>query len=271
MIKSIFQICLVAILSILLLGSCKKMKPAKIVPSKESEEEKPPVVVPPKEKMMLPVKMTTTNLTVDFIYLENTALIIEIRLSTGVRYQVTYADKVLKKVQKFKDNINVQFVDYLVTDGRITRVSTFDIREKVTSPTGKYQLDYNTSTQINSIKTYAISNSLISEKKLEYDKYGNVLNYSLIAGISVNNYDYSYDLKKGVFSSVLFCQLLDMEISDAFLAPGLNNVLSLSNRKLSTENIEYEYVYGIEDYPANITINRNGIAQKLTVTYVELK
>ncbi|MBC7566284.1 MAG: hypothetical protein H7223_04895 [Pedobacter sp.] len=247
------------------------MKPSKTTPVKETEEEKPIVVVPPKKKNMLPVRFTTTDLTVDLIYMENTALITEIKFSGGIRYLMTYADKVLKKLQKYKDNVHVQSVDYLITDGRITRVTRLEVREKVTTPAEKYYLEYNASFQINNIKTYAANNSLLSDNTLEYKVDGNLLSSAIATGSLISSYTYSYDIRNGIFQSVLFCQLLKMEINEVFFTPGTNNILNLFNSRSQKENVDYEYTYTTDDFPTEIKIRQKGLLQTYKVTYTELK
>ncbi|MFP5079626.1 hypothetical protein [Pedobacter sp. JCM 36344] len=269
MIKSIIQISFIGLL--LLFVSCKKMKPSRTPPTTVTEEEKPVVVVPPKKKKMLPIRLTTTSLTVDLIYMENSALITAVKLSSGTNFLITYAGKVLKKIQKYKDNLYVQSVDYLITDGQIVRASRFDMTEQRSTPTEKYYLLHNAKLQINNIKTYGVNGSLLSDNTLEYKEDGNLTNSHFNTRNSISIYSYSYDTKNGIFQSVPFCQLLRLEINEAFLNQGINNVLTLSNQKLVKENVMYDYQYGSDDYPTEIRITNNGLSQTYKVTYIELK
>jgi hypothetical protein len=271
MIKSFVQIGFLSFLLLFALASCKKMKPRKATPIKETEEEKPVVVAPPTKNNMLPVKLTAGNLTVDLIYMENSALITEMKFTDGISYVMTYADKVLKKLQKYKDKVHVQSVDYLIADGRITRASRFDVTGQRSTPTEKYYMTYNATSQINNIRTYAVSGALLSDNTLEYQANGNLISSALNTGSSITDYSYNYDAKKGVFQSALFCQLLRIEIDKLFLIHGTNNILNLSNAKLLSRNVAYEYVYGIDDYPTEVKIKQDGLAQTYKITYIELK
>ncbi|MEJ7558388.1 MAG: hypothetical protein WKF66_08780 [Pedobacter sp.] len=272
MIKSLVRTGILPLMIVLAFASCKKMKPGKPTPVTETEEvEKPAVVIPPKKKNMLPVKITTSDLTVDLVYMENTALITEMKFSGGIVYLMTYADNVLKKLQKYKDKVNSQSVDYLIANGQITRASRFDISGQRSTPTEKYYLTYNTSSQINNIKTYAVSGSLLTDNTLGYQANGNLLSSAVTASGSVSDYNYSYDIKNNIFQSVLFCQLLRIEINEVFLNPGINNILSFTNPKLLTEHVAYEYLYGTDDYPTEVRIKHSGISKTYKITYTELK
>ena len=271
MIKSIIQLGVLSILVIFVFATCKKMKPAKKTSSEETEIDKPIVIDPPKKKTMLPIKLKTTDLTVDIVYFDKTALITEIKFSNGIRYAMTYADKILKKLQKYKDNVQVQSTDYLITNLLVSRVTRFNVSESRTTPTEKYYLEYNTTTQITNIKTYAVSNALFSEQSLGYNKEGNLLSSVMTIGSSINTYAYKYDDKNAIFQSVLFSQLLRIEINEDFLNQGSNNVTSVSNPKQIKEDIEYDYTYAADNYPSQLKIKKKGVTQVYNITYAELK
>jgi hypothetical protein len=271
MIKSRVKISFLSVLLLFAFASCKKMKASKTAPIKETEEEKPVVVVPPKKKNMLPVKLTTANLTVDLVYTENTALITEMKFSDGVSYVMTYTDKVLKKLQKYEDKVHVQSVDYLIVNGQITRASRFDVTGQRSTPTEKYYMTYNTTSQINNVKTYAVTGSLLSDNTLGYQANGNLMSAAINTGSSTNDYNYSYDTRNGIFQSALFCQLLRIEINEVFLNQGTNNILNFSSAKTPAEKVAYEYLYGTDDYPTEVKISQSGLAQTFKVTYTELK
>lgn len=258
-------------LIVLVFANCKKMKSPKTTPPEKTEIDKPDVVVPPIKKIMLPIKLKTADLTVDIVYLEKTALITEIKFSTGIKYVLTYADKTLKKLQTYKDDVQIKSADYLITNSQISRVARFDVNGLRSTPTEKYYLEYNASMQIKNIKTYAVSNSLYSEQSLEYNKDGNLESSVVTVGNSINSFKYSYDIKHAIFKSVLFCQLLRIEIDQDFLNQGINNLLSISNPKQVKEDVAYEYVYGSDDYPTQLKIKKENVTRAYTITYAELK
>jgi len=271
MIKSFIQLGVLSILIIFVFATCKKMKPAKKTSTEETEIDKPIVVDPPKKKTMLPIKLKTTDLTVDIVYFEKTALITEIKFSNGIRYVMTYADKILKKLQKYKDNVQVQSADYLFTNTQISRVTRFNVSESRVTPTEKYYLEYNPIMQINNIKTYLVSNALYSEQSLTYNKDGNLLSSVMTIGSSINTYAYKYDDKNAIFQSVLFSQLLRIEVNEDFLNQGSNNVTTVSNPKQIKEDIEYEYTYAADNYPNQLKIKKQGVIRAYSITYAELK
>jgi hypothetical protein len=247
------------------------MKASKKIPGTETEDEKPIVITPPNKLGKLPVKFVTTDMTIDLAYLENTTLITEVKFSNGIRYLITYADKIPKKLQKFKDNVNIQSADYLVTNGLVSRVARFEVREKVTTPTEKYYLEYNALSQINKIKTHAVTNALLSEEAFEYSSTGNRYSATHSAAGLINYYTYKFDTKNAIFKSASFSQLLRIEINEDIMNQGVSNILEVSNAKVSKENIEYNYTYGVDDYPTEFKIKKESITKSYKVTYVALK
>ena len=271
MIKSLFKLCAIGFFLLLSLSGCKKMKASKKIPGTGTEDEKPIVTTPPNKLIKLPVKFVTSDMTIDLAYLDNTTLITEVKFSNGIRYLITYADKIPRKLQKFKDNVNVQSADYQVTNGLVTRVARFEVREKVTTPTEKYYLEYNALSQINKIKTHAVTNALLFEESFEYSSAGNRHSATHSATGSVNYYTYTFDTKNAIFKSASFSQLLRIEINEDIMNQGSSNILTVSNAKISKENIEYNYTYGLDDYPTELKIKRENITKSFKVTYVVLK
>jgi hypothetical protein len=271
MIKSFIQLGIISILIVLVFANCKKMKPSKAASTEETEVDKPIVIVPPKKMNMLPIKLKTSDLTVDIVYSDKTALMTDIKFSNGIRYVITYADKILKKLQKYKDDVQIQTADYLITDSKVSRVARFNVSGSRSTPTEKYYLEYNTSLQINNIKTYAVSNALFSEQSFGYNKDGNLLSSVMTIGSSINTYAYKYDDKNAAFKSVLFSQLLRIEINEDFLNSGINNLVKVSNPKQAKDDIDFEYVYGADEYPNQLKIKKQGVTQVYNITYVELK
>ena len=247
------------------------MKPGKVEPTKETEIEKPVVVVPGVKKNMLPTKLVSTNLTLEITYLDGTAAISNLKFSNSNTYLLSYTGKVLKNIQKKKSNLIIQSVDYIVSNGNITRVQRFDVDGQRSTPTEKYYFEYNTALEISNVKTYGVSGSLLSDQNLTYTNLGNLSTSTLKTGTLLSNYNYNYDTKNAIFKNVMFCQVLKYEISEAFLNQGLNNLTKLSNPSLATDNLSYEYTYGLDDYPTEVKITKNGITEAYTITYMELK
>ena len=259
------------LLSLVMFSACKKMKPAKVEPAKETEVEKPVVVVPPVKKNLLPIKFVSANLTLEITYLEGTAAISNLKFSNGNTYLLSYTDNILKKLQKQKSDLIIQSVDYLVSNGNITRVQRFDVNGQRSTPTEKYYFEYNTALQISNVKFYGVSGSLLSDQNLTYTNLGNLGSSTLKTGTVLSSSDYTYDSKNAIFKNVLFCQVLKYEINEPFLNQGVNNMIKLGNPLLATDDLSYQYIYRTDDYPTEVKITKNGITDTYVVSYIEMK
>ena len=265
------QLSFLAIFLLVCFSGCKKMKPAVVAPIKPVEEEKPVVVVPPTKKNMLPVMFSSTGSTIEITYLENTGLIKEMKFSSGINYKFTYRDNVLLKLQMFSRAELVASADYLITNEQITRVSRIAHRGSVNTPKEKYYLEYNKIGQVLNLKTFAVNNTLFSEQDIVYHTDGNLLTSKFSKGGVTSNYNYNYDTKNGIFQFVSFCQLLKIEIDEPILNAGINNLTSITTDKVANENINYEYVYGADEYPSEVKIKQNDVLKTYKITYVAFK
>ena len=229
------------------------------------------MVIPPKKKVWLPAKLTISNSIIEINYLDGTALISSIKYANGTSYSLSYTDKILKKLVKQLNNTIIQSADYLVADGKITRVQRFNISGQRSTPTEKYYFLYNTKSELVNVKTYEVSNLLQSELNLAYNSAGNISSAALKTGSITENFEYTYDASNSLFKDVLIPQILRFEINELFLNQGTNNLTRINNTSRSEDEISYQYIYNADNYPTEIKYTNKGVVGTYKVSYIELK
>ncbi len=260
---------LTAILIALISTSCKKIKIPVIEPKPSVIEEPDNKPNKPTQKILVPVKFESTALTLDIKYMENIPLISELIFSTGVKYVFTYSNQIPLRLERYLNGTKNYSVDYLVSNGIITRVSQFEIFPSRSNPLEKYYLEYNSNSQISVIKNHAVSNLLIQTRTLNYGSDGNLTNL-LVEKTDKNNFIHTYDTKPGVFSAVKFAQLLQLELPYQFLTSGPNNLVRFSSGNKAVER-NYTYTYNTDNYPADLTMKTENGTQTFKISYTSLK
>ncbi|MHA4896426.1 hypothetical protein ACXZ1K_16855 [Pedobacter sp. PWIIR3] len=259
------------VISIFLLSSlaCKKIK------TQVSEPEPMVTVEPenkpnePTKKTFVPVKFESATLTLDIKYQENTTFISEISISSGIKYTVAYANDLPKRMERFLNGVRNYAVDYLVTNGTVTRVNQFDVLTSRYQPLDKYQLEYNTDGKISVIKTYAVTNALAKTTNLLYGAEGNLISYSVEIP-DKTSFTCNYDSNPGIFGAVKSAQLLEMELPYYFLTFGPHNLTKMSGGT-KAENREYTYTYNKDSYPSELILKTESGTQTFKITYMEIK
>ncbi|MGY4384773.1 hypothetical protein ACVWYN_001807 [Pedobacter sp. UYP24] len=259
---------LTLILIVLISTACKKIKTPVIEPKPATEEPESKPNEPTK-KILVPVKFESAALTLEIKYTENIPLISELTFSSGIKYVFKYSNQIPVKLDRYLNGTKNYSADYLISNGIITRVSQFEIFPSQSNPLEKYYLEYNSRNQISVIKNHAVSNVLIQTRTLSYGSDGNLTSL-FVEKTDKTNFLYTYDTKSGIFSSVKFAQVLQLELPYQFLTSGPNNLIRFSGGKKSDDR-DYTYTYNTDNYPASLTLKTQSGTQTFKISYIELK
>lgn len=243
--------------------ACKKTT------SGRKEETQVPAEQPAKK--FVPVKFESDKLQISLKYQENTANLIEIASSDGYITLITYKNQQPYEIKKMKYNQPFQLVDYVKDKDGLPKARCFDESGPVFTPTGFYILNYDQADQLTKIRYYKDNAELFRESVLSYS-LGNVteLVQSDYPGASKKT-QYTYDIKKGIFKHVKYCDRLFLESRYLFFNPGQNNMLSSTGSKAPLEDLTCSYEYNADDLPVKLRVTDHNITQSFTITYLELK
>ncbi|TDQ06988.1 hypothetical protein [Pedobacter metabolipauper] len=255
------QLCLLMISQLFLAGSCRKT----IV---TAEKETPPAP-DPVSKLHVPVQMASAGLVVDLIYAEDQTRLTGVSCSDGTSYSISYKGQIPVKIETYKHEVLINFTDFWITDGLITKATQNSKSGIVYTPFGLYTLEYNLQRQLVRIINQQVNpNKVLMERVNSYLISGNVSSLSIIEPSGyVRSLQYSYDTRKGIFKNVPFAQLLFLEMDYPFFYFGINNRLSTTNANLALDNQAITYTYDIDDYPSEMTLNSKNNSQTFKISY----
>lgn len=257
------------ILILLLMGtSCKKIKTTN--PDPAEEEISKPEPEQPKNKVLIPVKLESTTLSLELKYRDNTGFISEIKLSNGIRYTVAYTNELPKKLDQYAGDQRTNTIDYLAAEGKVIRITAFEIQGQHDARTDKLLLTYNANGQISKIIRQDLANIPVEEETYNYGPTGLLISSATRITEQVDA-SYSYDTQKGIFSAVKCIQLLRIALPYPFINYGANNLVKYMEGVSEKTAVNYIYQYNIENYPAEIIVKTATTSQTFKITYAELK
>ena len=244
--------------------SCKKQPVADL-------ENKPNAdTVLASTKIMMPVKLISDKYNLTFEYLAGTTKLTKISHSDKSYILITYAAK-YHRIELFKDNVVYHYDDFILTDGRTTKIHSFDSFGRVDTPTGHSTLEYNANGQLENIKDYDASKILLKDRVITYAISGNASVMTTTDKLGKKHvFDYSSDNKNGIFKHIMYARELFLMIPYSFFFPGSNNRLSCKNALEPQQNITYSYVYNAQSYPSQIVIDGPEGKQTFDITYAEV-
>ena len=242
--------------------ACKRQK------INEQESEPPTETVT--KKQLIPIKFVSDKLSLTFEYQAGTTLMTKISHSDNSHTLISYQPKYYR-VEQVKNNTVYHYADFILTDGKATKVHTFDSFGRVDIPTGHYTLGYNLKGELAEIVDYNVSNELILKKEISYDAAGNIVELKVADKQNKTTlFEYKSDNKNGIFKNVNHARLLFLEIADDFLCPDVNNWLSSKNALIPQQDIKFSYLYNADDYPTQMIMEGPQGKQTFTITYAEV-
>lgn len=246
------------------LASCKK-----------SKKLSPEIIDPPQPhetRLCIPVKLETTDFTLNLKYNENTALLTEITDNDNNKIVFTYnGGKDLFKVEKYRNKALFYIVYYEWSDQKvISKALTFDYDPILSryTPRGSYTISYNQQQKISVVNNYDHNDHLIETTALSYTASMNlaeVITTKYPSAAIVNKY--TFDKKNGICSQMINSELLAYELPYWFFMCANNNILSKINQQSPKENINFTYEYNENGYPSTVKFSKNNVPQNMKITY----
>lgn len=261
-----------ALLFLLAIACKKKNSPA----SPEGPEAVPAVPTKPispggEIKALVPSSISTENLKIDLQYAATGNYLREIRQSNGTREMILYNDKnQLKEYKRYmKDDLLYHVYYVLSPDGLVTKGIQYKVEAggKLISPIGSYEVNYNEANQIENVDWYDFRNMLIKAKAFSYN---NKLQFTGLktSGNQVSSQRYTYDEHAGIFKQVPLLQILSLEHEAFYMLNTNANVKAIKTEDQPAVDLNYEFQYNTNNYPATITQNdATGKSKIYKITY----
>ena len=244
--------------------SCKKQK------SNDQENGQGTDTVIVSNKILLPFKFSSEAYSLTLEYEPATSKLAKIIHSDKSYMLITYAANYYR-VERFKNNTVYHYDDFLLTEGRATKIHSFDSFGRVDTPTGHSTLEYNASGQLVNIKEYDASKILIMDRLMSYAVGGNLSKLTTTDKFyKTTIFDYTSDNKNGIFKHLKHARELFLAIPYSFFCPDGNNPLSCRNALEPQQNIRYNYVYNAQNYPSQIIIDGPEGKRTFDITYAEV-
>lgn len=250
--------------TVLGLGTACSKSQSPEAPEKPAVPE-PVVIQPPpaSANKLIPLRLESANQTIVLSYLVNTNLLASVTDSKGLKITFNYKDA-QGTGHVIQDNNEMYMNDYWWdTSKRINRVTRYQDNGMIT-PGGEYQIDYNELDQVAEVRYYSNKNQLLSSKNFTYDALANLTSLHLVEGGVKDQQAFTYDQKNGIFKYVPAAALLFLETDIDLFCSVNNNVIQRSG---STGNVTYHYEYQNDDFPSQVTVNRNGQATVFKISY----
>ena len=259
-----YQFSVVIICLVLVLFSCGKR--GADGPKIGGDDSGDTVVI---KKMMVPVKIASDKLTTEYFYEPKGAMLKEIRISTGYRYLFFYTEnRLLLRAEIHVKDKQVFLADYRRDKaGKLTKVTTFDLHEKVFTPTGYYTVLYNSNNQLTRIGSVDAISPLFNEKLFEFDTYGNVKHMKVVNGSKTTTSDLTYDDKNGIYKNVLYAELIFLVFDDLNFLHANHNIINCTNEQMPSENIQTSYEYDEAGFPVKMVVTKDKNKDTYKITY----
>jgi hypothetical protein len=259
-------------LFILTANSCKKTSGTfapETGPDTDGESE------PVEKKLILPVKMVYDRLTTEFDYLPNTALLKEIRKSTGYRYIFLYDSKNLLFEYQIYQNDKLAYFAQFARDAQdnITKIIRFDVDLEYGHtyfPKGNYQVEFNSKKQLSKIQAYGANKKLMEERNLEYDTQNSLVKITSKAEGMESVANLQYDQKNGIYKNIAYLPLILIVHEDATLLNSMHNVIRYNDSSNPAEDRTASYEYNPNNYPSKMMVNRKSWKENHLITYKEV-
>jgi hypothetical protein len=253
------------------LMACKKNK-------KKTEELVNPtlpvvIVVPPpvaEVKKLLPVLLEDGKNTIEFTYIDKSALISEIRYSDGRKEVFTYnSSKQILAHRKYNQEVLNSLMDYFMNaSGQVLRAAHSNVVANKYTPTGYSLFEYNSNSQPINLKYYDNLRKIVKEEVREYNSANDLLTTKTTAeAMAPHVITNNYDAKHGVFKHLLNLPLLQIEATDGLFISGNNNVLSVLKTSAGSVNQYFSYTYNADEYPATYTFTEGTVKKTYKITY----
>ena len=222
------------------------------------------------KKKLLPVELKSTSTTLKLEYKAGTAMLTRIVHSDKSQVLITYAAKYYR-VEQFRNDAVYHYADFLLTDGKASKLHSFDSFGNVDVPAGHSVFQYSPDGQLINIKNYNVANEFIQERKLSYSAAGNLASIESVDKQNKSSLsEYTCDTKNSIFKNVVYSRILFLELPYNFFCPDANNWLSYKNKLDPAKNIAYSYEYNAQDYPSKITIDGPNGKETFSISYQEL-
>lgn len=253
-----------ALLFLLAIACKKKNSPA----SPEGPETVPAVPTKPispggEIKALVPSSISTENLKIDLQYATTGNYLSEIRQSNGTREMILYNDKNrLKEYKRYlKDDLLYHVYYVLSPEGLVTKGIQYKVEAggKLISPIGFYEVNYSEAKQIETVDWYDFRNMLIKSKAFSYNDKAQFTGLKT-SGSQASSQSYTYDEHAGIFKQVPQLQILSLEHEAFYMLNTNANVKTIKTEDQPAVDLNYEFQYNINNYPA--TINQNDAAGK---------
>lgn len=233
-------------------SACKKNKSFKELPPDPVKEQ-------PVQKIWLPVKLESDKLVIQLKYQNSSDYLLEIENSDGYKSEISYKNDLPLKLRRFRYDKAISFSEYNFSDNLKIKISSFDEDGNLYTPAGHRLLTKNSAQQIEMISHFGADKKLFKEQKLSYSSF----NLS-----AVDNFNYSYDDKNGIFKHLKHAQLLFLETGYDFFNHSANNPVNYSS---DNEKTSCTYKYNSDTYPSELILTKNNKSQVFKITYKETR
>lgn len=249
-------------------SACKKS----IINTIPNENTNPEPVV---KKIIVPVKIVYDRLTTLFEYLPNTAMLKEIRKSTGYRYVFIYNEQ--KELFEYRIYENDKFVYFaqIARDAarKITKIVKFDVEpiyQQSYYPRGQNVIEFNQKNQLSKISDFGADKKLIWEKILQYDDHGNIVKIETNQTALKTTASLSYDSKNGIYKNIADMPVIFVLHQDMDMLGNSNNMLDYSQLANTDDDRSIKYEYNTDNYPSKMMVTRKSWKETHLISYREI-
>lgn len=244
---------------------CKKKKLNQPLPEEPKVETR-------SQKVYVPVKFESKTLTIMLGYQDQTALLTSVENSNKKKAALSYKNEMPFKIRYYDQEKATGFLDFQANNKKVINVNSWKEELKVNISTGNYTYSYDSQNRIAEVHYYGPDHVLSEQSTFSYDPENNLskINTQEFSQNTGRGFTYHYDTKNGIFKDVAFFWVLFKELGYDFFYPTKNNPVSAEGTGLKSEHITYNYRYNEQNYPSELTITRNNIAEVYKITYQEL-
>ncbi|WP_316747299.1 hypothetical protein [Pedobacter gandavensis] len=265
---------LVVLCLVLLSNGCQKNKQTPANPAKDKENVKDPEKpVPTPKVMMVPSRISSAELNIEFKYEGETTRLTEIIQSDGNQTKFLYhPDGTPAKYEQYKNNNIQQIIDYKTNiEGQIHKIFLFDHKYNTQ---GSRTIGYDEKKRINQLKKYDIYNKFSEEESISYDDLGNVISTTVTNNNKTTTMSAVYDTKAGIYQHIPHVQLLfltHLPLQHPRIFFPKTNPLRIDYLPLNTSGSTYTYEYNSNNYPSSLVVKQGSSIKTMKITYKTIK